>query len=1257
MPTIFCKDLLIPEIPLGFSFPGASNMRVSGVNQSYLTSGSNDQSIDEQNADSAASSSGAAQDSGRQRRVHAVSPNGARGNGSMRDRKNADNRLQRTANDTGDTHEALPNRRTGIALPADVMTNSNANQHAGQSAYAACDVSTLPSEAAPATGKASAGNEDHLGSIMPTAVQHADESGNQGRRVKRGPASSKCIRDRGGDALAQNAIASERFDQGDYPESRGQASGGLCGGMVREAMRRIDRAWSDQPTTTGSSNPSSSPLSSAVHDMRVDTGTSVPRKEMFGRIARFQTDSTTLGYSHYAPRPSVTFKVRNEPRDVRISRFLVQLHSLLRNPNDIAHVQLSLESSTDKKDYGHAILIQMGRNNHYTIFDPNNGAFEYANWGNTEQALNRYLDSAFRIRSPFNELPASGTGSEYQLMPLRLQVYSPTPHANHTPAQVLEARQGTAGYGPPEPDCEDLTYRGHAASSDGLSLDRLFPGGAERSGLRSPAESLGSFVLRQVADGAVATLSGATNSLRRLPGDARARADFVERSNHFHQYSQGASTTDLTDHVRHSGSHNIKTEDDLVSDLRTNFGEPYVSDSARAPLRNDFVVIDLSLNSQAAGTSRREPSRPIVVQRLHVDADVARDHYELYDPNFGTYTYNNFQDLSAALRRIYATGYSADGGIDHATTTWFAHEAEIVRPGDRHLARDVSLAQLEPMGALASAAPLVPPRADLPAAPADNRPSLQNFAQHVELKRSSDSQSTADPWVLFRPSTDTPAEVAKRGGFSAGNTPLRDVDLQMHNFDIASHEGETDSAGYLGTFETPSAAIGRQQSQSADGYIYAIAPSPNMVSVNASLGGHTLKPENREFAAMGYIDNTQIMGWWRTGDLQKKRGLSNFTYNPAFRWDVYRRTRTAGAQPQLARFPKGSPAWQEPAYKPFSSPVTRNGQQVGVAPKQNPNLTQATFYLNARQKVHWLAARQSAGKDYPGAMTLRAYGGQWPYILYADGQNNVYVYSESYASSTSGSTRQFTMGEDGRFHFASDYNKVLRVGRDNYLYVGTIPTDSHNLNGVFRSTGNNPFHLVHAEDGKYLTVGRTVSTPFVTDHDTGYRSSWQLTDPRGNKVTPPASNKNSHLQSTAGTREQLYEFDRDPDSILPPGTTQFLTQLLIETFQGKFLDFIDYVNQNRSANQVIQELLSKNAAWIFPDGFYAVATSPSRLEVRTLGGKPVWQATVNLDNGKESYQTLIPGISSNYRINDDVWSELQFREKQRLDLETKLLGL
>ncbi|MFM0550682.1 enterotoxin A family protein [Paraburkholderia sediminicola] len=1224
-------------------------MRVSGVDQSYSTSGSNDPSTDEPNADSSASSSGTAQDCARQWSMRAASPNAAGGNASARSPGSAGNHLQQSARDAGGTHAALPNSRTDIAPRTHNSTKHRASLHAGQHTSTARYVSTLFTGDIPTAGGAGATNDYHVGPDTPVAFEHTEESDDGGLREQRGPVLSKCPTDRGGNALRQDAIDSEYFSQVDYRESRGRASGGLCEGMVREAMRRIDRALSDQPTTTIPPGRPELSLMAAVHNMHVDTGSSTTRRDMFSRIQTFQTGRTTLGFSRYALRVSHGYG-GNAPSSVRILLFARELHQRLENPGDFAYVELSLESPSKRQDYGHAILVQRGGNGHYTIFDPNNGAFEYQDWANTERALRAYMDSAFTSRS------SSGTANRYQVNPFKIQVYSATSQVNRTQPTVPVPPQGPGGYGPPAPNCDDEIYRERSASSNGISLDRLFPGGAEQSGLRSPGESLATYVLREVVSPRASTLTGATDNLRSLLRNPAARRRFIFDSNNLHELYQSASTIDLANHVRHGGRLGIRTADDLVGDLSTQFSRPYIGDSATVGLHNDFAVVDLALAPQAPGSSGREPGRPIIVQRLNVNTDFARDQYELYDPNSGVYTYDSFHDLSAAIRGIYNSGYSADGGIDHATTTWFASEsANEGAAGTQALspARNYTLDDADRAGGLPPTGPLVPPRADLPDAPAE----LPNYLLHFEHKRSTDSQSTTDPRALFRPSTETPDEVKKRGGFSAGQTPLRDVNLQTHNFDIASHEGETDSAGYLGTFKMPSAAVDRQQHQSRDGYIYLVAPSPNMVDVNGSLGPLTVAAENHEFAAMGHIDNTQIIGWWRTQELQKDLQdgkVSRLTRNRDFRWDVYSYTRTAGAQPQLARFPMDSPAWRWDAYKPFSSPVMENGQQMGIGPKQDPNLTQANFYVNARLKVHQAAARQAAHKDFHGPMTLKAYGGEGrPYILYADAKNNLYVYSAYYASSTPRNTRQFTMGDDGRFHFANDDSKVLRVGHDGYLYVGAIPTDPNNLNGVFRPAGINPFHLVHVEDSKYLTVGKSVATPFVTNYDAGNRSRWQLTDSSGSAVTPPVSNKNSHWSSTAGTREQLYKFDRDPDSMLPPGTTQFVTDPPGEFFHGNFMDYMKQVERAGGVKTVIDWLTSHNAAWIFRDGFYAVPTGPGGLQVRTLGGKPVWQATVDLSSGRGLYQN-ISQISSNFRISDDVWKDLQSRESERLDLERKL---
>ena len=1114
------------------------------------------------------------------------------------------------------------------------MTKHRMNRHARQQASGFHDARTGFTGNAPSSGSSETETGYRAGRAAPAALDLAVPPDDGGPRVKRGPVLSKCIEDLGGDALKEGSIASEGFAQTEYKESRNQASGGLCDGMVREAMRRLDRGTSDQPTTPGSPGQRESTLISAVRDMRADTRSANSRREMFGRITSFQSGGAKLGLSRYAPQPPMTFASIRD-RNYRIDLFHHQTQNLLRHPNDIAYVQLSLESPTDRRDYGHAILIQRGAGNHYTIFDPNNGAFEYANWGNTEQALNRYMATAFRTHSSLNELEG-----DYRVTPFKLQVYSTSPSDNRTPTPVLGPRPGAAGNGPPIPECESLIYQRHAASSNGLSLDTLFPGGAARAGLRSPDESLATSALRAVADGRARSFGEYIGSLRSLRNDPDARQRFINTSNYIHEHFQSASTSVLADHIRHSGMHHVTTADDLLSELRTHFAEAYNSDSGPVALRNDFAVIDLALSAEAAGTSRREPSRPVVVQRLNQNPDVARDHYALYDPNFGAYTYNNFEDLSAAIRGVYDGGYSAEGGVIGATTTWFAREPDFAAAGVRRA--DISLDIAERRAWSAPDVQLVTPRLDLPTAPPDSRPSIQTYVDgRLEFKRSADSTSTTDPWVLLRPSTDKPADVAKRGGFDAAVTPLRDVNLSLHNFDIATHEGETDSGGYLGTFETSAVAIARQRHQSENGYIYAIAPSPNMVNVNASLGAHTLGAENHEFAAMGHIDNTQILGWWETKDL-KQGHLWHYHDNPAFRWDVYRRTWTAGAQPQLARFPIDSAAWHEPEYKRFS------------APTQEPNLAQAEFYVDTRLKVHQLAARQSAGKDYPGPMTLQAYGGNYPYILYADAGKNIWVYKKTYASNRPNSTTQFVMGEDGRFHFANNYNKVLRVERDDSLSVGTIPKEAHNLNGVFRLSGSNPFHLVHEENLKYLTVGLSWATPFLTDYDAGERSRWKLTDQRGAEVTPPAVNKNSYLHSTTGTPEQLYEFNQNPDSLLPPGTIHFMTESWFEPFDG--FNFLNYANVARSTGALhttISLLKSENAAWLFRDGFYAVPIGENQLEVRTLGGKPVWRATVNPETKLESYENLGP-ISSGFKISDDVWNDLRSRESARFLLEQTL---
>ncbi len=306
-----------------------------------------------------------------------------------------------------------------------------------------------------------------------------------------------------------------------------------------------------------------------------------------------------------------------------------------------------------------------------------------------------------------------------------------------------------------------------------------------------------------------------------------------------------------------------------------------------------------------------------------------------------------------------------------------------------------------------------------------------------------------DPIFLFRPSTTSPDELRREGGLHALSTALKDVNLVTHDFDVASHDADVDSAGYLGMFRRPGIAIERLLSKARDGYVYAIESARNLIDVDATLGTHAIAPENGEFVAPGAIDSTQVIGSWKVKGGQAQR----FKLNPDYRWDVFGEERTDGAQPQLARFPMNSTVWTEPAYRPYAVPVERNGRPIGFAPKQDPNVTQADFYSDATAGLH-AALKQDANEDFHGPMTLNAYNGtgRTKSILYADANNRVYVdyASRSYIGLPT-NTRAFVYGSDGRFHFPRDWTKVLRVDHDGNLYVGPVPDDAQGRNGVFKS--------------------------------------------------------------------------------------------------------------------------------------------------------------------------------------------------------------
>jgi hypothetical protein len=256
----------------------------------------------------------------------------------------------------------------------------------------------------------------------------------------------------------------------------------------------------------------------------------------------------------------------------------------------------------------------------------------------------------------------------------------------------------------------------------------------------------------------------------------------------------------------------------------------------------------------------------------------------------------------------------------------------------------------------------------------------------------------------------------------------------------------------------------------------------------------------------------------------------------------------------------------------------------------------------------------------------------------------VYVDTMYSPYSVASDTRHnFVFGDDGRFHVAGDYGKVLGVNRDGYLYLCPDPDNLALLNGVFEYDGR---YLVHLEDKKYLTTGLSSFIPFVDRSNRGERSQWQLLRPDRQRAVLPPFNLHTFRTSTAGSGPQLHAFCQDPDNALPQSATRFVTATPGCPSCSNFLDYVSkYVTAD--LRDAANWLHSNNAAWLFKDGFYAVSEEPGGLEVSRLDGTPVWRAeNLNANLSKAKFMRLAASLSSNFQVPDETWRRVQQREKR-----------
>lgn len=193
---------------------------------------------------------------------------------------------------------------------------------------------------------------------------------------------------------------------------------------------------------------------------------------------------------------------------------------------------------------------------------------------------------------------------------------------------------------------------------------------------------------------------------------------------------------------------------------------------------------------------------------------------------------------------------------------------------------------------------------------------------------------------VYRAVMQSPEEIKREGGFlprgmdgTRPNQPPVNISLWNH-----VHGAETGlsrhNSGYVSTSTSRGFAINWVNDHlNHNGYVYHIRATPNFIDVNASLRNYSPHPGELEMAALGVIHWNQIIGWERV------RGITvgDFVRNPDYREELYAYLSGGGAQPQLAAFPDGHPAWaQQPwvahaecALKSSCSPK-KSAQQFGT---------------------------------------------------------------------------------------------------------------------------------------------------------------------------------------------------------------------------------------------------------------------------------------------------------------------------------------
>ncbi|MCA3966640.1 enterotoxin A family protein [Vibrio vulnificus] len=209
------------------------------------------------------------------------------------------------------------------------------------------------------------------------------------------------------------------------------------------------------------------------------------------------------------------------------------------------------------------------------------------------------------------------------------------------------------------------------------------------------------------------------------------------------------------------------------------------------------------------------------------------------------------------------------------------------------------------------------------------------------------------PSEFYRADSRNPEEIKKSKGlypkgqdeFFEHNRPM-DISLFSHAQGTQTGYVRYDD-GYVSTSSSLRSAhlIGQSILSGFSSYfIYVIAPAPNLMDVNRILGHYSPHPEENEFAALGGIPWSQVIGWYVVNS-----GVigNNIIRNRDYRRDLYSNLVPASPENayQFSGFPSGHLAWrQEPwiNFAPVGCDNVTKGKESSCLKTQSEN---AYLYL------------------------------------------------------------------------------------------------------------------------------------------------------------------------------------------------------------------------------------------------------------------------------------------------------------------------